>query len=80
MNTKHPAEPNSYKANKLNTTSNIDDNENISDKENVMGLFSIEMVKDYKVCICNLCNTGLDKEREFTKHLKEKPNIFLECG
>ena len=55
-----------------NTTAIIKDSENSSDEEDDIDLFSLEVVDDGIVCVCNLCNTGLENESELTNHLKEK--------
>ena len=35
-------------------------------------LFSLEVVDNEILCVCNLCDAGLDNKNELIKHLKEQ--------
>ena len=37
-----------------------------------MDLFSLEVVDNEILCVCNLCNTGLDNESELANHMQEE--------
>ena len=37
-----------------------------------MDLFSLEVEDNEILCVCNICDTGLDNESELFKHLKEQ--------
>ena len=73
MNTKHPHK-------RLDVRENCfeeENNESESDSEDETSLFSIEMVNGEPVCVCNLCDEGLDKEEDLIVHMKEIHNRVL---
>ena len=74
MNTKHPVEPDC----KENATESSDESVNSSEEESDIDLFSLEVVGEEIVCVCNLCNTEIDNEKELTKHMKEKHGRSLQ--
>ena len=68
VNTKHPKVLNS----KVSTTAKTDDCENNSEDENDFDLFSLEIVDNEIICVCNICDTGLDNDSELNKHMLEE--------
>ena len=54
-----------------------ENNESESDSEDETSLFSIEIVNGEPVCVCNLCDEGLEKEEDLIVHMKEIHNRVL---
>ena len=50
-----------------NTSVNSENND-----DDDVDLFSLEVVGNDILCVCNLCNTGLENESELTKHLNKQ--------
>ena len=65
LNTKRPDVPDC----KVILTANNDDS---SMEENYMHIFSVAMVKNGIMFVCNLCNTAIDNDSDLTKHMKEE--------
>ena len=60
MNTKHPKAP----ERKVSINTKMDDSENSHNDENDIYLFLLEIVDNEILCVCNLCNTGLENKSE----------------
>ena len=76
MNTKHPKVLDGNR----NTNENSDNSENITDDYDDIDLFSLEVVGNDILCVCNLCDTGLDNESELTKHLNKQHGKSLKIN
>ena len=73
MNTKHPHE----RLKDSDYSCEEENNENATDSGDELSLFDIEMVNGEPVCVCNLCDEGLDNEEDLFFHMKESHNRVL---
>ena len=68
MNTKHPKVLDGHR----NTSVNSDNSKKNTDDVDDVDLFSLEVVGNELLCVCNLCDTGLENESKLTKHLNKQ--------